>query len=110
MNIIATDGTELNKVPDIVSVKPVGHQILFEELTAQEIQSSTLHIPESANSGPPQGYILEIGPKVDPDWGFEIGDRVILSGKYVPVPNNENHRNRGVVEAHMIKAVLVEND
>lgn len=112
MNIISTEGKPLTVVPGIDDVNPVGSQILFEKLTAQELQSSTLHIPDSAVAGgPPQGYILKIGPKTVPEeWGFKVGDRVVLIGNYTPVPTQAGNREWGVIEPHQIKAVLVEDD
>jgi co-chaperonin GroES (HSP10) len=110
MNIISTDGETLSKVPDIVDIEPVGTQVLFEELTAQELQSSTLYITGSSKNGPPQGYVLKVGPKTDSEeFGFKVGDRVVLTGNYTPVPG-EGERSLGLVEPHQIKAVLVEHE
>ena len=102
-------------LPKVKDVMPVGTQILVELLTPEEIMGPTkLHIPEGASknaiNGAPQGYILKIGPKVDENWGFKVGQRVVMSGGYVPLPESTspNGRPRACVEPHIVKAVLIE--
>src|SRR5688500_16909394 len=74
-------------VPGVKAAKPVGNQILVELLTPQEILGTTLHVGDKPGiNGAPQAYIRAIGPKVDPDYGFQVGDRIVLSGTFTPLP------------------------
>jgi co-chaperonin GroES (HSP10) len=101
----------VSRVPDIKSVRPVGSQVLVERLTAQEQMGTTLQIMSGTNpEGAPQGYVLAWGLKVEDDWGFEVGDRVVLTGKYTPLPEvpGTNGRELILVEPHQVKAVLLE--
>ena len=98
---------------EIKSIKPVGTQILIEVLTSKEILGTILSVTgEGQHEGPPQAVILDIGARVNlDDWGFKKGDRVVLSGTYTPfpkVPSSKSERTMGVVEPHMIKAILVD--
>lgn len=111
----AGNALEFSKaLPEIDYIKPVGNQILVEVLTPKELMGPTaIHVPsgsETVVQGAPQGYILSIGPKVDPTFGFEVGNRIVLSGSFTPLPEQaaKNGRPQGCVEPHMIKAVLVE--
>jgi hypothetical protein len=116
-SITDLSGNEVKKaLPEISHVKPIGNQILVEVLTPDDLLGpSKLHMPDNVKSttinGAPQGYILAIGPKVDATYGFEVGDRVVLSGAFTPLPEvvSKNGRPQGCVEPHMIKAVLVES-
>lgn len=95
--------------PGIVDVKPVGATILVEMLNADEALGTKLYISEKTAVGAPQGYILAIGPNLSKECGLNPGDRVLLQGKFVPVPEFDgSQRARGIVEFHDIKAVLVE--
>lgn len=99
-----------NIAPKVVGIKPSGSQILVEMLSSKEILGTTLTIKGDSNIGAPQGYVLAIGPNVDPKvWGFEIGNRVLLQGAYIPVPKINDGRAMGIVEPHAIKAILVED-
>ena len=75
---------------------------------------TSLQLPESyvtSEEGAPQGFIRGVGKKITTDdWGFELGDRVVLSGNYTPLPEvtTESERPLILVEPHQIKAVLVE--
>ena len=100
-------------VPKVVDVKPCLSQVLVEILTEKEQLGTQLHISGKKSVGDaPHGYILAMGPSLMADidkWGFKVGDRVIVSGNYTPVPNYGNsHRERGLVEPSCIKGVLVE--
>ena len=98
-------------VPEIKKIVPVGTQILIETLTRQEVFGTKLHLPddEVGKKQAPQGYILDMGPKVLTDWGFKVGCRVIVTGNYTPVPEfKESHRSLILVDPHQIKAVLQE--
>ena len=103
------EGEVLSSVPSIKGVKPVGTQVLVEKLSAQEITSSTILIDEDATmAGAPQGYVKDLGPKVPEDHGIKVGDRVVLTGNYTPVPDFGNGRPLMLVDPHQIKAILEE--
>lgn len=114
--ILGSDGEAVMcKVPSVVGVKPCGTQVLVELLTAQEALGTVLQIDSAASvNGAPQGYIVDLGPKVPSDLGFSKGNRVTLHGNYTPVPEGHkfdrknSHRPWILVEPHQIKAVFVE--
>lgn len=99
-----------NGVPSIKDVTPSGNYVLFERLNTQELTNTKIYLGEgSDNSGLPQGYVLALGPLVSEKCGFKVGDRVVISGQYTPIPKyDDNPRERGVLLPDMIKAVLVE--
>lgn len=109
-SILTPSGEEASSVPPVTSVKPFGSTILIENLKPQEQLGTYLHVKEDADvGGAPQAYIVALGPKVSEDIGLKVGDRVIVQGTFIPVPNlSDNGRTRGIVEIHNIKAVLVE--
>jgi len=93
---------------------PCGTQVLVERIGDKELMKNTaLEMPESyiaAQQGAPQGFIRGVGVKTVPnDWGFDLGDRVVLSGSFTPLPEIQNDAGRQMilVEPHQIKAVLV---
>lgn len=91
----------------ITGVHPTGSRILVELLTAQEALGTNLLTGE-VDYGAPQAYVLEIGPTLQ-DHGLKVGDRVIVQGSGVPMPNyNHSERVRHIVEYNNIKAVLDE--
>lgn len=91
----------------VVGVKPTGSRVLIEMLTSQEILDTKIFVRETAsNDGPPQAVVLAIGPTLV-DHGLTLGDRVVLQGKYIPVPNCESDKIRGIVEYNDIKAILI---
>ncbi len=103
--------SEFEAVPPVVGCKPVGSQVLFEELTQKELLGTNLVI--SGNTGSksaPQAYITALGPKVDPEWGLKVGQRVVISGTFTPIPeiSGSNGRRTGVCDPFNIKAVLIE--
>jgi len=115
--IFTPDGSVIcQKVPVIKEIKPAGSSLMVEMLNKDEILNTNFYISEDTESvGPPQAYITAIGPglKAMIDKGeslfLKVGDRVLLQGNYVPVPNwNDCPRNRGLVEFHNVKAVMVE--
>lgn len=99
----------LGRAGSIVGAKATGSMVLVEMLTAQEAIGTVLTIGENSK-GPPQGYIVDIGPALEADkWGIKVGDRVLLQGSYVPVPKvRSGGRELGIVQAHDIKCVLQE--
>lgn len=113
--ILGSDGESATRVPGVVGVNPCGSQVLVELLTAQEALGTALQIDSAASvNGAPQGYVVKLGPKVAPDWGFQVGDRVTLHGNYTPLPEGQklqrknSHRPWILVEPIQIKAVFVE--
>jgi hypothetical protein len=84
--------------------------IMVELLNPQETLNTTLTVTENTKLEAYQAYVLEIGPNVDTSkLGFKTGDRIALSGGFIPLPNyDRGERKMGLIEAHTIKAVLVE--
>lgn len=97
-----------NVVRNVVSITPVGNQVLVERLNESELINSSLLI--STNSSPSnQGYVLAIGPMVSKECNIKVGDRVFLQGSYVPLPNFDNsNREKNLLYPDMIKAILNE--
>lgn len=107
-------------IRSIKSIKPCGTQVLVELLTAQEALGTNLIVEGDSSTiknGAPQGYIVDMGPRVAKDHGFNVGDRVTLTGNYTPLPESslfangrEKNPNRPwiLIEPQQIKAVLVE--
>jgi hypothetical protein len=110
--ILNSDGsTMLASIPKVLAVRPTGSQVLVEILTAQELMGTTLTLAENTDLKVPlQGYIRGVGPSFNPDaWGFNLGDRVLISGGGVLAPNyDDTHRDRFFMEPHAIKSVLLE--
>ncbi len=103
--------TKVTSVPKITGVKPCGSQVLVEVLTVQELANTPITISEKTDLKVPlQGYVRATGPGYKGDeWGFKIGDRVLISGGGVMAPNyDECHRDRFFMEPHAIKSVLSE--
>ena len=101
----------------VVDCNPVGSKILVEMLTTQELLNTKLYVGGKADKKEtPQAYILKIGPalrndpKFESNYGFKEGDRVIITGTFVPVTNFDNsERDKGLVDPHAISAVLIED-
>lgn len=108
--LVDCNGNEVcSQAPKVVDAQPFGSMVLVEHLTAQEILGTTLEVGDATQVGSPQAYIAKLGPNVPEDAGLEVGARVLLQGTYVPVPHyGDTKRERGLVEIHNIKAVLVE--
>tara|TARA_Y100000034_G_scaffold6762_1_gene7446 strand:- start:8740 stop:9105 length:366 start_codon:yes stop_codon:yes gene_type:complete len=113
--IFTPDGTVVSRVPAIKSIRPAGSSLLVEMLNADEILNTDFYIGDNVDTGPPQAYIVDLGPSLKDqiDKGeavfLSVGDRVLLQGTYVPVPNwDDSHRERGLVEFHNIKAIIEE--
>lgn len=97
------------EVKEVKGCVPVGSQVLLELLTAQEIMNTKLHLNNNKPANEYQAFVKATGPNLNPDvWGFKVGDRVLLSGSGVPVPNyDDSERDRVLMEPHCIKGVLV---
>ena len=113
MTITDANGNEIvTRVPSVDSVRPLGSTVIIELLRPEEIMGTSLLIGEEVSAGgAPQAYVLDIGPAVDKErWGVKVGDRVVLVGTYTPLPDSaaKNGRKIGVVESHVIKAILIE--
>jgi len=113
--ILNADGsTATKKVPEIKAIHPATSSVLVEMLNPDEVINTNLYVGEGVDTGPPQAYIVEFGHSLlksmeEGNFPYKVGDRVILTGNYVPVPNwDEHHRLRGLVELHNIKAVIEE--
>lgn len=98
-----------SEIKSISAVKPTGNQILLELLTAQEVLNTKIIVNESKAYKEFQAIVLAEGPLAKGEqYGFKVGDRVILSGNGVPVPNLDNTgRDRILMEPNCVKAVLV---
>jgi hypothetical protein len=108
--LIETEDEPTPRVPRIVGVRPYGSTVLVEMLTAEESLGTHIHVKKDAQVGAPQAYVRDLGPLLDPSLvKLKPGDRVMLQGSYVPVPNfDRSERARGIVELHNIKAVFEE--
>lgn len=98
-------------VPKVAGVRPCGAQVLIEFLTSQELLGTNLSVGDKIDlKVPMQGYVRAAGPNFRPsDYGFDIGDRVTVSGSGVHVPNwDGSHRDRFLMEPHAVKGVIIE--
>jgi co-chaperonin GroES (HSP10) len=98
-------------VPKITDVKPCGTQVLIELLTQQELANTIITLSEKTDLKVPlQGYIRAVGPNFkSQDWGFQVGDRVLISGNGVIAPKYDScHRDRFLMEPYAVKSVLSE--
>lgn len=104
-------GAEPKRVPQVINVKPVGSQVLIEILTVQELANTIISIDQKTDLKVPlQGYVKAAGPGFkSAEWGFDVGNRVLISGSGVQAPNYDNcHRDRFFMEPHAVKSVLIE--
>lgn len=108
--IVGIDGEVISSVGSVKKVSPCGSQILVEILTPQELMNTNLRLSENTDLKLPlQGYIKAVGPAHKSDWGFDVGNRVLISGSGVMVPNTDgSHRDTFLMEPSAIKAVLAE--
>ncbi len=95
----------------ITGAKAVGHSILVEMLTEHEAAGSHLILSEAPSK---QAWVRDIGPltaNAEKPCGLSVGDRVLLQGQYVPLPNkSDTGRTLGIVNLHDIKAVLLDEE
>ena len=114
--LVTPDGISIatvtqSSVAKVKGVKPCGSQVLVEMLTPQEMLGTNLSISEETTTKEAlQGYIVAVGPNFrSEDFGFKLGDRVLVSGMAVPVPKyDDSHRARVLMEPYCIKSVLLE--
>ena len=99
---------EKNEFGRITCCAPCGSQVLLELLTVQEMMGTGLILTNKKPSGEYQAIVLAIGPSLkENNWGFNLGDRVLLSGTGVPVPDfNSSGKDKVLMEPHSIKGVL----
>ena len=99
--------TEFKKV---TGCKPCGSQVLIELLTSQEILQTKLYVINKKLASEYQAVVLAVGPSLKENisnYGFNVGDRVVISGNATPVPDYDNSdREKVLVEPFAIKAVL----
>lgn len=97
----------------VKEIKAVGNSILVELLSQQEMAETNFILVEKDKKdsmGPPQGRILKMGPFVDyENYGIKEGDRVVLTGSFVPMPRVGNDKTKAIVDVTAIKAVLIED-
>lgn len=102
----------LNGVKPVIGVRPTGSQVLVEMLTEQELHNTKLTLvggkQKSDRQQAFQGFVLAVGPSVKlEDWGFNVGDRVLISGQAVPCPNwDSSGRDRVLLEPMAIRGIV----
>jgi co-chaperonin GroES (HSP10) len=110
-NLTDAEGNVLVNVPSIKNIVPTGRGVLVEMLTSQEALGTSLVVQDDVQLGAPQAYILQVGPHVksDSSFGLKAGDRVLLQGTFVPLPEyDDSHRPKGIVTPENIKAIIEE--
>lgn len=91
----------------VTDMKACGSLVLVELLNAEEAIETQLMLSQNTKLEAPQAYVVHTGPNFDTKaWGFTVGDRVVFSGSMVPLPKL-GERQRGVIDPHTVKAVLV---
>lgn len=100
---------EFRPVKPVKGIRPMGSQVLIEQLTSQETNTSTI-VTTGKSSDTPQGYILGLGPMVPEMYGLKVGDRVFFSSPYAVLPpvKKTGDRDRWCIEYTSIKGVLEE--
>lgn len=103
--VVSEDKKEFGPV---TSCRPCGSQVLLELLTVQEMMGTELIMTNKKPVGEYQALVLAVGPSVkQDDWGFKVGDRVLLSGNGVPVPDyNGNGKDKVLMDPFSIRGVL----
>ncbi len=96
-------------IKKVVNAKATGQSVLVELLSANDVMETSLHLGEKTKVEAPQAYIVDIGPQVDREkFGVTVGDRIVLSGGFIPLPKGDSGRQRGIIDVFSIKAVLIE--
>jgi hypothetical protein len=100
--------SEPQEIGPVKSCKPCGSQVLLELLTVQEMMGTELIMTNKKPVGEYQAIVLDVGPAVVLDnWGFKVGDRVLLSGSGVPVPDfNNTQKDKVLMDPFSIRGVL----
>jgi hypothetical protein len=108
---LGTEYTNSSPVPKVKGVRPCGAQVLIEFLTSQEMLGTSLVVNDKTDLKVPlQGYVRATGPNFkSSDYGFDVGDRVTVSGAGIHVPNWDGiARDRFLMEPSSVKGVIVE--
>ena len=97
------------KTRTVKKIHPFGSSLLVETLNSDEMMGTKLFVSKDAKiEGAPHAYIVELGPNLK-DCGVSVGDRVVVQGNHIPVPNTDGTgRARGIIELHNIKAIVDE--
>lgn len=105
----ATGGDFVKAAKKIKKILPAGNQVLVQRITEDELIGSSFVISTQKQSSN-QGYIVAIGPTVSKDCGLNVGDRVLLQGSFVPVPqyDGDNDHEQNLVFPDMIKGIILE--
>lgn len=105
---IITTVEEKREFGPVTVCKPCGSQVLLEMLTVQEMMGTELIMTNKKPVGEYQAVVLAVGPSVkNDDWGFKVGDRVLLSGNGVPVPDfNNSGKDKVLMDPFSIRGVL----
>ena len=91
----------------VTECSPCGYQVLLELLTAQEMLSTKIIVNEPKQTRDFQAIVLATGPMLKEEYGFKVGDRVLLSGSGVPVPDyNNSGKDKVLMDPQSIRAVL----
>ena len=106
--IITDENESTSNLGVVKSVRPLGTQVLLELLTPQEMLGTKVIVNDMVQHKEFHGIVVAVGNLLDMSkQGFKIGDRVLLSGSGVPVPNYDNsNRDKILMEPFCIKAVL----
>lgn len=107
--LVLPEGVETSQLTPVTACRPCGSQVLLELLTVQEMMGTELFLKNTKTHNEYQAIVLSLGPNLDPSvYGFKVGDRVLLSGTGVPVPNYDNSdREKVLMEPYCVKGVLV---
>jgi len=114
-DIISPSGETLrSNVPAVLAVHPTAARVLVEIIEARELIKTDLHLPEgtAGDDGAPQAYIIELGPTVPEECGYEVGQRVYWKGTGTPVqdPRGTHNRIRCLLEFSNIMALIDEGE
>jgi co-chaperonin GroES (HSP10) len=100
---VLTVGT---KFAPFTKLAPVGNLVLIERLFESELNQTNLALGGDDKPSK-QALIVAIGPLVNKDLGLKVGDRVLVGGTFVAVPDTPSgEREKNLVLPDMIKAVL----
>ncbi len=98
-------------VRKVIGFKPAGSYIMVELLETKEVLNTQFTLTGGTQIETPQAYVLAFGPSLDTSkFGVAVGDRVALSGGFVPLPKGTGERQKGLIDINSIRAVLVEGD
>jgi co-chaperonin GroES (HSP10) len=110
LDLSMTTSPTVKAAPKIKGLHPLGSNILIELLTSQELFGANIIVSDDTQfEGPPQAYVLEVGPAATDEIKSLVGKRVVVNGRGVNVPVfGESKRVRLLVEYPMIKGIIEE--